>query len=205
MVLDFLYTYPKTEPCNMRHLFKYLFLVLTLTSQGCSTLSQYMSDATTRELSNDSDQISQLFNQGLQYQQLTKRQKQQRCKLLQQQYKTNADWHVAWLLAYSLNDNDNCISQKRTLELLIHIQNAADVNPQVLWLNKNQIQLFNKLHKLQQLQGKVDKFQKKNNKLQNKLNKAETQLQQVISKIQALKTIETNINKKLDDEHSNGH
>ncbi|NOR69885.1 MAG: hypothetical protein GQ532_09375, partial [Methylomarinum sp.] len=100
---------------------------------------------------------------------------------------------------------DNCITLKEKLVLLSSIQNMPNVSPQLLWLNNDQIYLLNKLQKLQKLQNKVYRFWRKNKNLKNQLNEAEMQLQQVISKIQALKAIETNINKKLDNEHTSGH
>ena len=202
-MLDFLCTYQKIWKHRMQRLFKLLFLSLILSCQGCQTLSRYMPYSTTADepLSNH-ELMDQLFNQSIKYEQLTIAKKKERCTLLKQRYQTDNVWQVAWMLAYSSNNEYNCTSIKEKLLLLKLIQNTPDVSPQLLWLNNNQINLFNKL---QALQAKVNRFQKKNYHLKHQLNEAEMQLQQVISKIQALKAIETNINKKLDDKHSNGH
>ena len=174
----------------MQRLFKLLFFLLILSHQGCQTLSQYPVFPETQEKSMDQEQVYGLLIQGMQYQQLNKQQQQTQCQKLKLDYQTQTNWQTAWLLVYSLNTDFSCVNLDKTLRLLNDIQQTPEVDPQLLWLNKNQIQLFNTL-------------QKKNRILQNQLNETETQLQQVISKIQALKAIETSINKKLDDEHAN--
>lgn len=186
----------------MHCLFKLLFLSVVLACQGCQVLSQYVPYSSTAESPGKQELTVQLFSQSIRYKELPLLKKQEKCKSLKQRYQTDHDWQVAWLLAYSFNDGYACTSLKEKLLLLRLIQNTPDVSPQLLWLNNNQINLINKL---QSLQAKVDKFQKKNYHLKHQLNDAEIQLKEVISKIQALKAIETNINKKLDDEHSNEH
>ncbi len=199
----FLCSYQKIWKHRMQRLFKLLFLSVILGCQGCQMLSQYLPHSITPEpLEAAPDLTAQLFSQGMEYEKLTRPKKKDQCKSLKQSYKNDHNWQDAWLLAYSSNNEYNCTSIKEKLRLLKLIQTTPDLNPQLLWLNNNQINLLNKLQKLQ---SKVNKFQRKNYHLKKQLNEAEIQLQQVISKIQALKEIETNINKKLDDEHSNGH
>ena len=174
----------------MQRLFKLLFFSLILSHQGCQTLSQYSVFPETQEKFMDQEQVYGLLMQGMQYQKLNKRQQRAKCKKLRQDYQNQTNWQTAWLLVYSLNADFSCVNLDKALGLLNDIQHTPGVDSQLLWLNKNQIQLLNNL-------------QKKNNSLQNQLNETEIQLQQVISKIQALKAIETSINKKLDDENTN--
>jgi len=171
----------------MHPLIKLLFTSLFLMSQGCQSLSAYMPYPSTQDNTADQQQLSNLFLLGIQYQELNNQQQKAACITLKQKYQQRPEWETAWLLVYSLNSHWSCLSLNKTLRLMKTIQNTPGIHPQVLWLNKNQIQLIKTL-------------KKSNNNLQNQLNETETQLQQVISKIQALKAIETNINKKLDNE-----
>ena len=174
----------------MQRLFKLLFFSLILSHQGCQNLTEYRSHPAIQEERGNQELVNKLFLQGMQYQELSKQQQQTKCNKLKQDYQAQTNWQTAWLLVYSLNTNFSCINLNKTLDLLNDIQNTPGVNAQLLWLNKNQIQLLNNL-------------QKKNNSLQNQLNETEIQLQQVISQIEALKAIETSINKKLDDGQAN--
>ena len=174
----------------MQRLFKLLFFLLILSHQGCQNLTEYRSLPAMQEERSNQEPINELFIQGMQYQELNKQQQQTKCNKLKQDYQAQTNWQTAWFLVYSLNADFSCIDLNKTLELLSVIQNTPGVNAQLLWLNKNQIQLLNNL-------------QKKNISLQDQLNETEIQLQQVISQIQALKAIETSINKKLDDGQAN--
>lgn len=174
----------------MHPLIKLLFISLFLMSQGCQSLNAYMPDLSSQDSIVDQQQLTNLILQGMQYQELNKQQQKARCITLKQKYQQRPEWQTAWLLVYSLNSNLRCLSLNKTLGLMKTIQNMPSIHPQVLWLNKYQIQLIKTL-------------KQSNNNLKNQLNETERQLQQVISKIQALKAIETNINKKLDHKYAN--
>jgi hypothetical protein len=189
----------------MRLLFTLLLLSLILTQGGCQTLSKYMvPSATKKVLNGGQEQLHKLFIRGMQYQKLDVQQQHVLCEQLKQEYQINPHWQIAWLMAYSLNKNYSCVDQNYTLDLLNIIQTTPEVGAELLWLNKNQIQLHNQIHQNKKLQTKLDKSQKKNKNLKSLLVKKKEEVQEVNSKIQALKEIETKINKKLDDEETIG-
>lgn len=199
---------------KMQRLLKLFFLFFFLISLGCQAPSSYKkSTKIPGKISIDHKQVFILFTEGMHNQDLTKREQISKCNQLKKGYQTNPNWQTAWLMVYTLNEDYSCMNQKETLNLFKKIQIMPGVSPQLLWLNKSQILWHSKLKqsgKLQskikqsgKLQSKLNKVQKKNNSLQNQLEITKNKLEQVNSKIQALKTIETNINKKLDKENAN--
>jgi len=183
----------------MHLLFKLLFILLTLTIQSCQTFNPFQSSENTIEMLNEQEQIYHLLRQGRSYAELNKPVQQTLCKRLKKDYQTQADWQIAWLLIYSLNADFNCINQKETLVLLKAINTTLEPDALLLWLNKNQLQSLNEINSLQ---NNIKKQKKKNNSLKNQLAVTEKELEEVNSKIQALKAIETSINKKLDNEQA---
>ncbi len=185
------------------HLFLRLFLLLILLSnQACqftTPKNTKITQKTNKQLVNQK-QVYQILDQGMIYYNFDKQKKAAECKKLKQKYKNKPDWQTAWFLVYSLNTEFRCLRLGRTLELLNSIQIMPGVYPQLLWINENQLQLHQKLNKLHKLPIKLNRTLKQNNNLQNQLNETEIQRQEAISKIQALKAIETSINKKIEDE-----
>lgn len=186
----------------MQVIVRLFFLSILLGSQACQLNTRNNLIPKTKSVIQpvNQEQIYHLLMQGMHYYNLDKKQQQAKCKELQLDYESKPDWQTAWLLVYSLNDEFNCLRLDKTLELLNSIQIMPGVNPQLLWLNENQLKLFTKLNKLHKLPTQLNQSRKYNNNLRNKLSEAELQRQQAISKIQALKAIETSINKKLEDE-----
>lgn len=135
-------------------------------------------------------QIYNMLTQGMYYHGLEKQEQKGKCDQLKQDYKLHSQWQRAWLLAYSLNPDFHCIKLDKTLNLLETIQDTPEISPELDWLNRHEYQL---LKLLQQ-------FKRKNNSLKNQLKDTKKELQEMQSKIQALKMIETNINKKLSHE-----
>ena len=170
-----------------------IFLILTLlTVQGCQLMPIHsIANESTQE--QNQDQILSLLRQGSRYSDLSKKEQQTVCKRLTLDYQQHNDWQTAWLLIYSLNNNFKCVNLSKTITLLKSIQADIAVNPSLQWLNIQQLQLLNK-H--QSLQTRNNRYLRKNSHLKTQLNEAEIQLQNVISKIQALKVIETTINQK---------
>jgi len=180
-----------------------LIFVCVIFISGCQSLNNLKSSfydsqksepsAPFATIEHDEEKFYQLLFLGNHYSRQTKDQQQLNCKQLKQQYDKKKNWQQAWLIAYSLNKNFSCISLSKTLSLLKEIQTELKPTDSLYWLNENQIQLFNTLS---YLQSKNRKYKRKNAGLKEKLNEAEIQLQDVISKIQALKVIETTINQK---------
>jgi len=180
----------------MQLLFKLFFIILILSIQGCQFLNTLQSSTATPS---EQEQIYRLLQQGRSYAELNKSVQQTLCERLKKDYQTQADWQTAWLLVYSLNATFNCVSQNETEALLKAINTALEPEGLLLWLNKNQLQSLNEINSLQ---SKINKQQRKNSRLKNQLTAAKKQLEEVNAKIQALKAIETSINKKLDNEQT---
>jgi hypothetical protein len=182
----------------MQLLLKLLFITLTLTIYGCQIPNTFQPSPETRATpTSEQEQIYRLLRQGRRYAELNKPVQQSMCKRLKKDYQTQADWQTAWLLVYSLNVNFNCVSQKETLTLIKAINTALEPEGLLLWLNENQLRSHNKINSLQ---SKINRQLKKNKSLKDQLAVATKELEEVNSKIQALKAIETSINKKLDNE-----
>lgn len=189
----------------MSALIKFILVTAILLAQGCQLLPSYNffkgeeESVTEAENENENErqhaQIHSLLRLGKQYSKLSKEGKKGACKELEADYQQQGDWQSAWLLVYLLNDDFNCVSQTKTLKLLKAIQLDKDFNSSLKWLNHNQIELISKLLSLQ---AKNNNYKKKNNNLEAQLKETGIQLQNVISKIQALKVIETTINQKTE-------
>jgi len=177
----------------MQLLYNLLFILLTLTIQSCQTFDAFQSSQKKAETLSEQEQIYRLLRQGRSYAELKKPVQQTLCKRLKKDYQTQADWQISWLLVYSLNTDFHCINQKETLALLKEINTALEPDTLLLWLNKNKIQSLNKINSLQR---NIRRQLKKNNSLKNQLAITKKELEDVNAKIQALKAIETGINKK---------
>jgi len=184
----------------MQLLFKLLFILFTLTILGCQTFDPFQSSPKTEETPSEQEQIYRLLRQGRSYAELNKPVQQSLCKRLKKDYQTQADWQTAWLLVYALNADFNCANQKETLTLLKSINTSLEPDALLLWLNKNQLHSLNDINSLQ---STIKKQLRKNNTLKNQLAITKKELEEVNAKIQALKAIETSINKKLDNEQAN--
>ncbi|MBL1319900.1 MAG: hypothetical protein COA63_002400 [Methylophaga sp.] len=134
-------------------------------------------------------QIYNLLEQGRRYAGLEGPQLKIACQQLKEEYRIQADWQSAWLLVYAVNHNFSCININRTIELLQVLEADPDTSASLLWMNNNQINVLNRIRKLQT----------ERTYLSNKLKKAQTALKQENSKIEELKAIETDMNKKLDE------
>lgn len=183
----------------MQQFLKLSVFLFILTILGCETLSEYRSTSIIKKASNvqKQEQIQRLLRQSKRYDELSNKQRHAACKRLKQDYKKQANWQTAWLLVYTLNDDFNCVKKSKTLKLLKAIKADQGTSTQLQWLNNNQILLLKDL----------DNYKTKNNNLRKQLKKVHIQLklaQNALklenSKIEALKAIETNINKKLDNE-----
>jgi len=177
----------------MQLLFRLFFFLLILSSSGCQIYNHDLEPLTISSEAQEQQQLYNLFKRGMRYRELSKLQQEAECIRLKQDYKTQAYWDTAWLLAYPLNDDFNCVNLDEMLELLNVIQTVPDSNHHLRWLNNNQIDLLTNL----------DKLQKKSNSLRKQLKTAQKRLKKANSKIKALRAIETSINKKLADEQTN--
>ncbi len=197
MALDLCYKSHKKRGLLMQHRFCLFIFLLVVTTTGCEILSTYQPTSTIFSTSDEQDQIYRLLRQSKRYDELNKRQRLATCKRLKLDYQILSDWKTAWLLVYSLNDDFNCINQDKTLELLKVIQEAQGTSTQLQWLNNNQIILLMDLDKHKTMNNNLSI---QLNKTQLQLIKTQEQLKKANSKLQALTAIETNINKKLDNE-----
>ena len=135
-------------------------------------------------------QIYNLFIRGMRYSELDESQLKIACKQLKEDYASQADWQIAWLLVYAVNHNFSCISLNKASELLHAIEADPSVSNQLQWINHHQINVLDILQK--SLTNKAN--------LMVKLKKAQAELEQENNKIEELKAIESDINKKLDDD-----
>ncbi len=134
------------------------------------------------------ENTNNFFIKGMHLAELDKAQQQIQCEQLKLKYQTKPEWQTAWLLVYPLNDDFHCLSLNETIDYLQTLVASTEIYPQLAWLNKNQLKILKQLLK----------YQKKSISLRRQLKEAQKRLKEVNSKIQALKAIETSINKKLD-------
>lgn len=188
---------------------KYLILLLCLlliSLQGCQTLlpekdvvpmpvetplavTAPITQAIDYSATTEQIQLYKLLIRGERYAELEGQQRIIACKQLKEEYRIQADWQTAWLLVYAVNHNFNCIKISSAIELLHTLKTNPDTSTSLQWMNSNQINVLNRLRKLQ-----IEKAH-----LSNQLKKAQRQLKQESSKIEELKAIESDINKKLDN------
>jgi len=186
----------------MATLLKIFITFIVLTSSGCQLLTDWEASFNNpaEDTGIDGVQVATQLEQSYQILQLsnlygskTLQEQKLICEQLKSKYEVKKSWLTAWLIAYSVNNNFNCVNIKGTLALLKSIQQLQGVSSPLYQLNSNQIQI---LKKLSYLQTKNWNFRHKNSVLKKEITEAEVQLQEVISKIQALKVIETTINQK---------
>ncbi len=184
----------------MPTLLKIFIIFIVVTSSGCQLLTDIHS--TFYDTTDDSvkvpakfkiQQLYPLLEDSTVYSSMSVKQQKIICEQLKSAYKIQKDWQTAWLMAYSVNQNFTCLSLVDTLNILTKIQQQQPPASPLYWLNIHQINLLNKLS---YLQSKNKKFKRKNKLLKENLNKTTLQLQDIVSKIQALKIIETTINQK---------
>jgi len=188
---------------------KLLFLALIFSNQGCQIHflqqdkpqpspienKQAYFDNTTPLSEIDAtpvytNEVYRLLMQGMQYHELNKPQQQEKCETLKINYQADEDWKIAWLLIYALNDDFACINATQSLDMLNKIQDLPDMNIQLKWLNGKHIKLL----------SQIIKSNKHRDKLAKQLRESKMKLQKESHKIEELKKIEANINKKIENE-----
>jgi len=178
----------------MRGVSKLFFLVLILNLQGCqSFLLGNPSPPVVYKVPAglpEQEQAFYLLKLTQQYSELNKNQEALACKELTKEYAINPTWQVAWVLVHGLNNDFKCLSLSKTQKLIIDIQAKQSFDLQLQWVNEN---------KARDLKG-IQVRNKKYSRLRRKFNESQEQLQELESKIQALKAIESSINKKLNYE-----
>lgn len=177
----------------MQSLFRLLLICLILSSYGCQTYIWHPLSRDAAKSSLQKKRAQNLLMQGKLIDNLSQQQQKIECNNLKQQYKSNKDWQTAWLLVYSFNRSFNCISLQKKIDLLKAMNTTTAPSVQLHWLNNNHLNLLSELNSLR-------KLQEKNNTLRTQLKDTQKQLKKENSKIEALKEIETSINKKLDNE-----
>ncbi len=169
-----------------------ILLILALT-QGCQLLNS------SRLNSAEQEQIDKIFFQASQYSSISDKEQLSSCEKLKNEYSKTEHWPAAWLMLYSLNKDFKCINLSDSIKLSKVLQNNENFAEQLKFLNQHQIHLFNQM---QELQHTNFQYKKNNHALKSKLKHVDGKLKDLSSKIQALKIIETTLNKKLSDDSS---
>lgn len=202
----------------MPRLAKYILFSLIFTIQGCQPYfknlfqpSEPVAD-TGQEQAYDvlrriqQGQVYDLIKRTQQYSVLNKKQSMLACKELTQEYDKNPDWQVAWVLVYALNSDYSCVKLGDAIKLVDTIQMQQGAGLQLQWLNKMQIKVLEDIkrqyNKNSSLRGQLKESKEQLAITQEQMEIAQEQLIELSSKIQALKAIESSINKKLDYEPS---
>ncbi len=140
-----------------------------------------------------------LLKQGAYYCNLEGEHRQRVCHSLAQQYREKQVWQAGWLLAYSFSDKKSCITHKERLAILndLNQRPAQNQNRLLTWLNESQEQTLEVIDTLKANQDVLEqKIEAQNHELEE-LRKENAVLK---SQIQALKSIEKTLNKRIDDE-----
>jgi len=202
----------------MPRLAKYVLFSLIFTIQGCQPYfkglfqpSEPVAD-TGQEQAYDvlrriqQGQVYDLIKRTQQYSVLNKKQSMLACQELTQEYEKNPDWQVAWVLVYALNSDYSCVKLGDAIKLVGAIQAQQSAGLQLQWLNKRQIKVLEDIkgqyNKNSSLRGQLKESKEQLAITQEQMEIAQDQLIELSSKIQALKAIESSINKKLDYEPS---
>ena len=177
----------------MQFLFKLLLILLVLSNYGCQTYIWHPLSQEAARISLQQKRTQNLLQRGKLLNNLDLQQQKIECKKLNNLYKNEKNWQAAWLLVYSFNRDFHCVSIQKKIDLMQAMNSADSSNFELQWLIDNHLNLLTELRTLRTLQ-------KKNNTLRTRLKDTQKQLKQENSKIEALKEIETSINKKLDNE-----
>jgi dynactin complex subunit len=140
-----------------------------------------------------------LLKQGAYYCNLEGEHRQRVCHSLAQQYREKQVWQAGWLLAYSFSDKKSCITHKERLAILndLNQRPVQNQNRLLTWLNESQEQTLEVIDTLKANQDVLEqKIEAQNHELEE-LRKENAVLK---SQIQALKSIEKTLNKRIDDE-----
>lgn len=168
-------------------------MLFILTLYGCQTHIWHPLSREAAKTTLQQKKAHNLLVQGKHINALNQPEKDIECKRLKHLYQSDPDWKTAWLLAFSFNNKSNCISLVRKIYLLQSMHSSENPSTELHWLNIDHLKLLIELNKLKKQQGI-------NNSLRTQLKDTQTQLMKENSKIEALKKIETSINKKLDNE-----
>jgi len=151
-------------------------------------------------------QVYDLLKRTQQYSVLNEKQSTRACQELTQEYDKSPDWQVAWVLVYALNSDFSCVKVGDAIKLLDMIQTQQSSRLQLQWLNKAQIKVLEDIkeqyNKNSSLRSQLKKSEEQLVIAQEQMEIVQDQLVELSSKIQALKAIESSINKKLDYEPS---
>lgn len=202
----------------MSRLAKYILFSFVFTLQGCQPYFKNLFQPPESVVFTDQEQpydavrrIKQgqaydLLKRTQQYFVLNKKQKALACEELRLEYDQNPDWQVAWVLVYALNSDFSCVQLGEAIAMLGAIQTQQSVGLQLQWLNTVQIKVLESMkeqyNQNRRLRNKLKKSEEQLAITQEQMTIAQDQLIELSSKIQALKAIESSINKKLDYEPS---
>ncbi|MBE0470738.1 MAG: hypothetical protein IBX55_14680 [Methyloprofundus sp.] len=202
----------------MPRLVKYVLFSVIFTLQGCQPYFKHLFQPlesvadTDQEQTYDvltgiqQEQVYYLLKRTQQYSVLDKKQSTLACKELTLEYEKNPDWQIAWVLVYALNSDFSCVNLGDAIKLLKAIQAQQAGGMQLQWLTKAQIKVLEDIkeqyNKNSSLRSQLKASEGQLAMTQEQLGIAQDQLVELSSKIQALKAIESSINKKLDYEPS---
>ncbi len=202
----------------MLQLVKYILFSFVFTLQGCQPyLKNFFQpsksiESTAHEQPYDvvrriqQGQVYDLLKRTQQYYVLNQKQRTLACKELRLEYDKNPDWQVAWLLVYALNSDFSCVQLGEAITMLGVIQTQQSAGLHLQWLNKEKIKILESMkeqyNQNRRLRNTLKKSEEQLAITQEQIEIAQDQLVELSSKIQALKAIESSINKKLDYEPS---
>ncbi len=190
----------------MQALFNFFMLLMMLLSSGCQllkwppTLFNNAPPAKVQQHIPEKTQLISLLEQSAKLTELNPQQQAAACPRLKNAYAKQASWETAWLLVYALNIDFKCMPLNKTLALLNEMQTLLIPFPELQWLNKSKTNTLKTIKSLQTSNIRNKKRLKtKTRRLkqsQLELEATQNQLKEMQDKIQALKAIETRINKK---------
>lgn len=136
---------------------------------------------------------------GARFSALSNQEKRDECNQLRFKYHMKKDLSTGWSLAYAISDFPGCGTFEEGLDMFQKTQTRLAQTNQLQWLINHHINLLTRLKKIS----------KKNKSLtqaleltQNKLSSTEDDRNNMALKLLELKTIETSINQRLEEEQN---
>lgn len=178
-----------------------LYLLITASIGGCIMINPEENQEA-QVIMNQSCALTELekfMAFGARFSALSNQEKRDECNQLRFKYKMNEDLSTGWSLAYAISDFPDCGTFEEGLEMFQKTQTRLAQSNQLQWLINHHIRLLTQLKKT----TKKNKSLAQSLELtEKKLSSTEDDRNNMALKLLELKTIETSINQRLEEEQN---
>ncbi len=179
-----------------------LFVLVILNIVGCSSITS-TDNPVIQDISPLSCSISELekfMAFSIHFSTLSDTEKKIECDKLRFNYNVLNDWNSGWSLAYAINNYSGCGTINEGISILKKIRDTKLNSEQIEWLLDQHILLLGQLKTIK-IQNRINNSLHREIKLLNEqLSNCQDKKNTMLLKLHELKSIETSINKRLEEE-----